>query len=215
MTRYRLLTISALLVIAAGLALGSSVTLASAAASAANMKHTESSPAASATSTPTPVPTATATPIPKPCLALAEVSCGAAGQQTVNPQIEKTITITGLNWRPLSRVTIYLVKGIGACASTLHASSVTVIADKSGNIQGSLSTPANAKDGDTYQVCAQQGNGVTAIKLPAVLHISQPSQASAAPLFDTYSAAALLLLLISVLAGVPELLRMSGSQARQ
>ena len=217
MTRYRLLALSALFVVVAGLALGSYVSGGRSYVSAA----AAASAAPSATNTPTPPPPATAPPTPvlvnqgRPCLRLPETICGAAGQQTVNPQTDNAIMIAGSNWKPQPQVTIYLVKGTGACplaSATSDSPRISVTPDKSGYIQGTLSIPSDAKDGDIYRVCAQQGQ----IKpVPAVLltiHISQPSQAST-NLFDTYSAAALLLLLISVLAGVPELLRMTGSQA--
>jgi hypothetical protein len=166
--------------------------------------------------TATNIPTATPTPVlinqGKPCLQLTGMSCGAAGQQTVNLQTDKTIAIAGWNWKSPTPVNIYLVKGTGACPHTPDTKPIHASPDNSGFINELLPIPADAKAGDTYRVCAQQGKNAPVPAVLLTIHISQPSQAST-NLFDTYSAAALLLLLISVLAGVPELLRMTGPQA--
>lgn len=168
--------------------------------------------APSATQTPAIVPTATATPAPainngKPCLQLAATACGRNGSQTINPQTDNIISVSGDNWDPATTVTVYLVKarnGIGTCALTSSVSKSTSMPDKSGTVRTKLTLPANASDGDTYRVCAQQGKVAPA---PAAILLISVSRPSASP-FDVYSAAALLLVVISALAGAPELARM-------
>lgn len=169
--------------------------------------------APSATQTPAIAPTATATPAPainngKPCLQLEQVACGANGSQTVDPRSGKTIHVTGRNWQPGARVSVYLVKVASACALKPGVNPTTALVDTSGAIRADVPLPANARNGDTYRLCAQQGNGKDAVfPTPGANLLIGVSEPSASP-FDVYSAAALLLVVISALAGAPELARM-------
>lgn len=145
----------------------------------------------------------------KPCLQL-RGKCGQGDQQTVNPQTNNTISVSGKNWNPALNVTVFLIKGAGNCNSDLSVFTNNTLVNTSGTFQVTLALPTNARDGDTYRVCAQQMQGKRLVgptpNVPLLIHVSEPGANPFA--FDVYSAAALLLVVISALAGAPELARM-------
>jgi len=154
----------------------------------------------------------------KPCLQLAGgKTCGQGDQQTINPQTNNTLSVSGKNWNPTLNVTVFLIKGVGKCNPASSAFTNNTLVNTSGTFQVTLALPANARDGDIYRVCAQQGQGKGALSfspdVQLLIHVSEPRTDPFA--FDVYSAAALLLVVISALVGAPELARMLSRMGGQ